>query len=415
MSWNKRDQELKEELEAHLRMAVQDRMDRGETPRRPSQRKARVRESGLIAEVTRETWGWAGLHRFVQDIGYGARVLRRNPIFAAVAIFTLALGIGASTAIFSVVYGVLLRPLPYDKPEQIVRLWGEDAKANRISFSDANFNDVRAQSHSFQGLAEYHFGVEPVSGGSEPKRVPVAYVSHDFFTVFAIHPIMGRVFAPEEEKPNGPSAALVSYAFWKDYLGGQTELSSLKLVVANQAVPVIGVLPAGFRYPEDTQLWLSSDTSTKPTSRTAGGWQVVGRIRDGITLQHASSELSGVAHRIYGQFSEDNYMHHAVALPMREALTEKARPALLILLEISGLLLLVACANVMNLLLAQATARESELAVRSALGASRARLVRQFLAESLLLMFCGWAGCGCARVCRHSLAALYGAPKSAAP
>jgi putative ABC transport system permease protein len=390
MSWTKHDQELKEELEAHLRMAAQDRVDLGESSAEAqANAKREFGNSGLIAEVTRETWGWTGLYRFVQDVRYGARVLRRNPVFAAVAIFTLALGIGATTAIFSVVYGVLLRPLPYDKPEQIVRLWGIDAKANRISFSDVNFADVRAQNHSFEGLAEYHFGVEAVSGGSEPKRVPVAEVSHDFFNVFAVHPMIGRVFAPEEEKPNGPPAAVVSYSFWKDYLGGQPELQSLKLVIANHAVPVIGVLPAGFRYPEDTQLWLSSDTSTKPSSRTAGGWQVVGRIRDGLTLEQAAAELSGVAHRIYGQFSEDNYMHDAVAVPLREALTEKARPALLILLEISGLLLLVACANVMNLLLAQATARESELAVRSALGASRGRLVRQFLAESLLLCFAG--------------------------
>ncbi|HKT51445.1 MAG TPA: ABC transporter permease, partial [Candidatus Angelobacter sp.] len=308
MSRHKRDQELKEELEAHLRMAAQDRIDRGERPAdADAHAKRELGNAGLIAEVTRETWGWAGLHRFTHDVRYGVRVLRRNPVFTAVAVFTLALGIGATTAIFSVVYGVLLRPLPYDKPEQIVRLSGVDAKANRISFSDANFTDVRAQTRSFQGLAEYHFGIEPVSGGSEPKRVPVAYVSHDFFNVFAVHPIIGRVLAPEEEKPNDPQAALVSYSFWKDYLSGQPELQSLKLIVANRAVPVIGVLPAGFRYPEDTQLWLSSDTSTKPTSRTAGGWQVVGRIRDGLTLQQASTELSGVAHRIYGQFSEDNY------------------------------------------------------------------------------------------------------------
>lgn len=390
MTSNKRDRELKEELEAHLQMAAQDRMDRGESP--ADAQAGAKREFGnadLVAEVTRETWGWAGLQRFLHDLRYGARVLRRNPIFAAVAIFTLALGIGATTAIFSVVNGVLLQPLPYHKPDQIVRLQGVDARDNRISFSDANFSDVRAQNRSFQGLAEYHFGVEAVSGGSEPRRVPVAYVSHDFFNVFAVHPVIGRVFAPEEEKPNGPKAAVVSYSFWKDYLGGQTELSSAKLVVSSHAVPVIGVLPAGFRYPEDTQLWLSSDTSTKPTSRTAGGWQVVGRIRDDLTLRQASAELSGVAKRIYKQFSEDNYMHDAVAIPLRNALTDKARPELLILLEISGLLLLVASANVMNLLLAQATARENELAVRSALGASRARLVRQFLAESLLLCFAG--------------------------
>jgi len=390
MTRHKRDQELKEELEAHLRMAAQDRMDRGESHADAQANANReLGNAALVAEVTRETWGWTGLHRFVHDLRYGARVLRRNPVFAAVAIFTLALGIGATTAIFSVVYGVLLQPLPYHNPEQIVRLRGVDAKGNQISFSDANFADVRAQSRSFEGLAEYHFGVDAVSGGSEPKRVPVAYVSHDFFSVFAIQPVIGRVFASEEEKPNGASAAVVSYSFWKDYLGGRTDLSSANLVVANQAVPVIGVLPIGFRYPEDTQLWLSSDVSIKPTSRTAGGWQVVGRIRDGFTLQQASAELSGVARRIYRQFSEDNYMHNAVAIPLRDALTEKARPALLILLEISGLLLLVACANVMNLLLAQATARENELAIRSALGASRKRLIRQFLAESLLLCFAG--------------------------
>lgn len=393
MSDNKRDQELKEELEAHLRMAAQDRMDRGEsTSDAQANAKRELGNAGLISEVTRETWGWVGLRRFVQDVRYGARVLRRNPVFAAVAIFTLALGIGATTAIFSVVYGVLLQPLPYDKPDQIVSLKTVDAKGNQLSFSDANFTDVRAQTRSFQGLTEYYYGVEAVSGGAEPKRVPVAYVSHDFFKVFAVSPSLGRVFGHEEETPNGPPAALVSYSFWQEYLGGKTELSSLKLVVANKAVPVIGVLPTAFRYPDETQLWLSSDISTKPTSRTAGGWKVVGRIRDGITLQKASAELSGVAQRIYRQFPQDNLMTDAVAAPLREALTDKARPALLILLEISGLLLLVACANVMNLLLAQATARESELAVRSALGASRARLIRQFLAESLLLCFAGGLG-----------------------
>lgn len=390
MSRNKREQELKEELEAHLRMAAQDRMDRGEAPSDAEAfAKRELGNPGLIAEVTRETWGWAELHRFIHDVRYGARVLRRNPVFAVVAIFTLALGIGATTSIFSVVYGVLLRPLPYTKPQQIVQLWGVDAKGNRISFSDANFTDVRAQNRSFHALAEYRFGVEPVSGGSEAKQVPVAYVSHDFFNVFAVRPMLGRVFAQEEEIPNGAPAALVSYSFWQEYLGGRTDLSSLKLVVANHGVPVIGILPAGFQFPGDTQLWLCSDTSTKPTSRTAGGWRVVGRIRDGVALQQASAELSGVAQRIYSQFSQDNYMHDAMAIPLREAMTERAHPALLILLEISGLLLLVACANVMNLLLAQATARESELAVRSALGASRARLIRQFLAESLLLCLAG--------------------------
>lgn len=396
MSRNKRDQELKEELEAHIRMAAQGRMDRGESPADAEARARReLGNMALIEEVTRETWGGASLRRFLQDIRYGIRVLRRNPTFATVAIFTLALGIGASTAIFSVVYGVLLRPLPYHNPRQIVRVWEVDSKGNRVSFSDANFADIRAQNRSFHKLAEYTFGVEAISGGAEPQRVPMAYVSPDFFSVFGLHPVLGRDFVAEEQTPNGSPAALVSYSFWRDYLSSETNLSRLKLVVDNHDVAVVGVMPGGFSYPEDTKVWLSAGSLIKPASRSAGGWQVVGRIRDGLALQQASAEVSGLAHRIHQQFPEDNYMADAVVVPLREALTGKARLAIVILLEVSGLLLLVACANVMNLLLAQATAREGELAVRSALGASRGRLVRQFLAESLLLCL-GGGGAGIA-------------------
>jgi putative ABC transport system permease protein len=390
MSRNKRDQELKEELEAHLRLAAQDRVERGESP---AEAQAHARREfgniGLIQEITREVWGWSGLYRFMQDVRYGGRVLRRNPVFAIVSIFTLALGIGASTAIFSVVYGVLLRPLPYEKPDQIVRLWGVDGKGNRLSFSDANFRDLHEQSQSLQAAAEINYGIEAVSGGTEPQRVPVGYVSHDFFRVFGVYPVLGRNFTAAEETPNGPAATIVGYSFWRNYLGGRTDLGALNLVVENHAVTVVGVMPPGFDYPADTQLWLSSDNFSKPTSRSAGGWQVVGRVRDGISLSQAKAELSGVAQDIYRRFSQDNYMTDVVTVPLRSALTANARPALLILLGVSGLLLLVACANVMNLLLAQAAARESELAVRSALGASRLRLVRQFLAESLLLGFAG--------------------------
>lgn len=387
-----RGDDLDDELQSHLRMAAQDRVDRGLAP---EEAQAAARREfgnvGLVHEVTRDAEGWNGLRRFMRDLEHGLRVLRRNPGFAAVSIFTLALGIGASTAIFSVVYGVLLRPLPYDKPDQIVRVWSLDGKGNRFSFSDANFQDVRAQNQALQAVAEYRFGVNAVSGGAEPERVPVAYVSHDFFDVFAVHPVLGRPFIAQEEKPNGPAAAVVSESFWRNYLGARSDLSSLKFIVANQAVAVVGVMPSGFHYPGDTQIWLSSDTSDKPTSRSAGGWQVVGRVREGVSVQRATAELNGLGQRIRQLFSRDTAIAGAVAVPLRDAMTENTRPALLILLAVSGLLLLVACANVTNLLLAQASAREAELAVRSALGASRGRLVRQFLAESLLLGMTGAA------------------------
>jgi putative ABC transport system permease protein len=392
MSSDERDRELKEELEGHLRMAAQDRMDRGEAP---ADAEANARREfgnlGLVQEVTRQAEGWAGLRRFAQDLQYGARVLRRNPTFAVVSIFTLALGIGASTAIFSVVYGVLLRPLPYEKPAQIVRIWEMDGKGNRISFSDANFKDVRSQNRSLQAVAEYQFGVTAVSGGSEARRVPAAYVSPDFFKVFRIQPMIGRGFSGDEQTTGGPSAALVSYSFWQDYLGKQNDLQLLKLNLDNHSVPVVGVLPPGFRFPGETQIWLSSEIVEKPTSRSAGGWQVVARVGDDMSLQRASAELNGIGSRIHQQFSQDTPMTGAVAVPLRAAMTDKARPALLVLMGVSGLLLLVACANVMNLMLAQAAARESELAVRSALGASRSRLVRQFLTESLLVCVAGAA------------------------
>ena len=392
MSWKKREQELKEELEGHLRMAEQDRRERGASAADAhAEAQRQLGNVGLIQEATREVEGWSGLKRFIQDLKYGIRVLRRNPTYAFVCIFTFALGIGASTAIFSVVYGVLLRPLPYEKPEQIARIWAVNSKGNRNSFSDTNFRDVRSQNRTLAAMAEYHYGVEAVSGGAEARRVPVAYVSHDFFNVFAIQPMFGRGFSAEEEKTGGPSAALVSYGFWQDYLGGRSDLESLKLNLENHAVSVIGVLPAGFRYPEDTQIWLSSEISEKPPSRSAGGWRVVGRMRDGVSLQQTSAELNGIGKRIRQQFSEDNPMDGAVAISLRDDITDNTRPALLVLMAVSGLLLLVACANVMNLMLAQAAAREGELAVRSALGASRARLILQFLTESLLLCLAGAA------------------------
>src|SRR5690349_5902794 len=264
MNFWQKDRDLEEELASHLKMAAQERIERGESPAdAESNARREFGNVGLVYEVTRETEGWAWFSRFLQDLRYGARLLRRNPTFALVSVFTLALGVGASTAIFSVVYGVLLRPLPYEKPDQIVRVWERDDKGNRLSFSDANFTDVRTQSRSFQGLAEYHSGIGAVSGGAEPQRVPIAYVSHDFFDVFAIQPVLGRRFLPEEYQLIGPPAAIVSYGFWQSYLDGEEELSSARLNVENQAVTVVGVLQPGFRYPDDTQLWLSSDTSEK--------------------------------------------------------------------------------------------------------------------------------------------------------
>ena len=331
------------------------------------------------------------MNGLVQDIRYGIRILARNPGFTAVAVLTLALGIGASTAIFSVVYGVLLRPLPYPKPDQIVELWEVSAKGGRMNFADPNFEDIRSQSHGFQGVAEYAAWLQSVSGGSEPTRSMVASVSRDFFPLMGVRPVVGRGFAPEEQRFGAGPVALVSYGYWKQYLGGTTDLSGMKLTIENQSCSIIGVLPPGFRFPFDSDIWVPRELLERLPSRTANNWHVVARLREGVPLAQVRAELSGIAQRLKRQYGQDTNMTDVAVSPLRNALTSDVRLALLVLLGAVGFLLLVACANVVNLLLAQASARERELAVRSALGAGRTRLVRQFLTEALLLSITGGA------------------------
>jgi putative ABC transport system permease protein len=326
----------------------------------------------------------------MQDLRHGLRVLWKNRIYTFVSVLTLLLGIGASTAIFTVVNGVLLRPLPYPKPEQIVRVWEADTKGRRMQFADPNFEDVRAQLRSLQGMAAMRSGEATVSVNDAPDRVRVAHVSADFFSVIGVQPLLGRLFVSEEQRFGAAPAVLVSHSFWQRHLHETRDLASVKLTVSNSAAVIVGVLPQGFHFPEDSQVWMPRELDPRLPSRTAHNWQVVARIRDGVSIEQARADASAVTRRI----SQDNHldekqMNDAILLPLKDALTRDVQPALLVLLGVAGLLLLVACANVMNLSLAQASARGNELAVRVALGASRWRLLRQFLAEALLLCVSG--------------------------
>ena len=326
-----------------------------------------------------------------QDVRYSLRMLAKNPGFTAVAVLTLALGIGANSAIFSVVYGVLLRPLTYPKPDQIVDLREVNAKGGRMNFADPNFEDIRSQNRSLKGLAEYSAWLESVSGASEPTRSMLASVSHDFFPLMGVEPVLGRGFVEEEQRFGAARVGLVSYAYWKQFLGGTTDLAKIKLTVENQSCSIVGVLPPGFRFPFDSDIWVPRELLERLPSRTAHNWHVVARLREGVPLAQARAELSGIAQRLKQQYGQDTMMTDVAVFPLRDALTSQVRPALLVLLGAVGFLLLVACANVVNLLLAQAAARERELAIRSALGAGRNRLVRQFLTEALLLSLTGGA------------------------
>ena len=344
------------------------------------------------------------MNGLLQDLRYSLRQLRRNPGFSLVAVVTLALGIGATAAIFSVVYGVLLRPLPYKSPSRIMAVFEVTSRGTWNRLADSNFDDFRDQSRSFESIAKYSAYIGSVSGGSEPTRSMVAYVSPQFFKVFRVQPMFGREFMPADAKQGAAPVAAVGYGYWKQYLGSSPDLSHLHLKIDNAVYSVISVMPPSFQFPSDTELWVAADREGENPSRSSHNYNAVARLRDGVTVQQANAEISAIARRIYQSVPDKNdyILRDATVLPLQESMTHDVRPALLVLLGAVGFLLLVACANIANLLLAQASVRQRELAIRSALGAARWRLFRQFVTEaSLLALFGGSLGV---------LAAFFGVP-----
>lgn len=327
------------------------------------------------------------MENLVHDIRYALRQLHKRLGFTAVAVITLALGIGASTAIFSVVYGVLLRPLPYSDPNRIMAVFEVTNKGVWNRLADPNFDDFRDQNRGFETIAKYGAGISSVSGGAQPIRAMVASVSSDFLKVFRVQPSVGREFSTADMKRGAAPVALVSYGYWKQYLGSAADLSQSHLKIDSKLYSVIGVLPDGFEFPSETVLWIPADLDGENPSRTSHNYNAVARLRDGATLQQANGDISAIARRIHDSSSEQNdyLLKDGIVVKLQESITGQARPALLVLLCAVGFLLLVACANVANLLLAQASARERELGIRSALGAERGRLIQQFLTEALVL------------------------------
>src|SRR4051812_34382235 len=322
------------------------------------------------------------------DLRHAWRVLVKNRAATAVAVFTLALAIGATTAIFTVVYGVLLRPLPYPHPDRLMAIWEVNHRGTYSRLADPNFNDFRDRNHTFSAIAKYSQWVTSVAGTAEPTRATVARVSRDFFKVLGAQPVLGRGISSDDARAGAAPAAVVSHRYWVQSLGSAPSISDVHLRIENSVYAVIGVMPAGFEFPADTDLWMPAELIAENTSRTSHNYFGLGRLRDGVDVRQAAADLSVIANDIIRTSPDqgDYLLADAAAVPLQSSLTRRVGSTLYVLLAAVFFLLLIACANVTNLLLAQAAARQRELAIRHALGAARARLIQQFVTEALVLL-----------------------------
>jgi putative ABC transport system permease protein len=379
------DRDLEDEVAFHLSMAEQKNLENGLGPKESFH--AARRQFGNYSQTkerSRDMWTFTVFEGVLRDIRFGVRMLLKNPGFSVVAVLTLALGIGANTAIFSVINGVLLSPLPYKDPDRIVAMRPNDSPPNLV--------DIQRETRSFSQGGGINVNNMDYTSGTEPMQVRGGYVNAGFLETLGVPPMLGRILSPEEDVKGGPRFVVLSYPFWQNFLSSDPQVLGQTISLSGNDYTVIGVMPANFVPPRehaDVFVSLSAAYPDEASERDLHFMHAYWRLNAGVTLAQAQAEMSAMDHRLAELYPDSETDRRTVFLPLQESVTGKVRPALLVLFGAVGFVLLIACANFAGLLMARAVARRQELVIRTALGAGKSRLIRQALTESVLLAIVG--------------------------
>jgi predicted permease len=390
--------ELSEEIREHLEEKIEELVAGGMSGKEATY--AAHREFGnlrLTEEDSRGVWRWPKMENMIEDVRYGLRVLRKSPGFTAVAVLTLALGIGANTAIFSVINAVLFRPLPFRDPGRLMVVWHTPPQKSfpgvtKFVVSPANYLDWRDQNHVFEQMSAVGFGKFNLTGMGQPESVEGRAVSADFFSVLGVQPVLGRGFLEEEDQPGHGNVVVISHEFWQTHFAGSRDVLGRQIKLDDKSYEVLGVAPAKFDFPYQAKLWVPlAWTEKKKAVRGNHGYIVIARLKPEIDMKKAQSELDTISARLAQQYPADDAGWGAVVLRLNQQMFQQVGPALLVLFGAVGFVLLIACTNVANLTLAKALGRRKEIAVRTALGASRGRIISLVLTETVLISVVGGA------------------------